>query len=367
MLTQIIQTNHSRPGMIVAKDIYTYNNLLIISKGTVLDDRIITRLKFYSIYELTIDISTKSSPVIATEPKKKITNNNLTYSQSIKNTMEFKQFNSTFQNTVEKFSKNFDGIVLNSTEIDCNDLMKHCDHLLSNSRNKLHLFDMLHCIKNYDDSTYVHSINVALICNTLGYWLNYTEKDIEILTLCGLLHDIGKLVLPTALINKPTKLTDNEYSTIKKHTLKGYQILKDKDIDERIKYAALLHHERCDGSGYPNGFTGAHINDFSKIVAIADVYDAMTSPRIYRGSLCPFEVINTFENEGFSKYDPKFVIPFLNGIIQTYLHNTVHLSNGMKGEIIMINKHNLSKPVVKVEKSFIDLSKETDLYITNIL
>ena len=151
------------------------------------------------------------------------------------------------------------------------------------------------------------------------------------------------------------------------HTIKGYNIIKDKDIDSRIVNTILMHHERCDGSGYPNGLTGNQIDDFAKIVAIADVYDAMTSARIYRGPLCPFEVIELFETEGYQKYDAHYLLTFLDGIVQTYIHNEVRLSNGQKGKIVMLNKNALTKPVIQSGKSFIDLSKHKEISILEIL
>ena len=126
----------------------------------------------------------------------------------------------------------------------------------------------------------------------LGKWLSFSPKDVEVITLCGLLHDVGKLKIPNSIISKPGKLTSEEFSLIKTHTIRGFNILKNKNVDERVKLAAVMHHERCDGSGYPNGLVSHEIDQFSKLVAIADVYDAMTCARVYRGPLCPFEVIN---------------------------------------------------------------------------
>jgi HD-GYP domain-containing protein (c-di-GMP phosphodiesterase class II) len=124
-----------------------------------------------------------------------------------------------------------------------------------------------------------------------------------------------------------------------------------------------MHHERCDGTGYPNGLVSHEIEPFAKLIAIADVYDAMTCARVYRGPLCPFEVISLFETEGYLKYDTKYLLTFLEGIVQTYINNNVRLSNKMEGEIVLINKFDLSRPVIMVGDEFIDLSRHRDLYI----
>ena len=105
------------------------------------------------------------------------------------------------------------------------------------------------------------------------------------------------------------------------------------------------------------------IADHSDIIAIADVYDAMTSSRVYRGAICPFEVIRHFESEGLSRFDTHFVMTFLEGIVLVYLNNTVRLTDGRIGEIIMVNRTALSRPIVRVGNEFIDLSQEPHLDI----
>ena len=110
---------------------------------------------------------------------------------------------------------------------------------------------MLHNMREMDDSTYVHSINVALIATVLGRWLHMSEEELKILTSSGLLHDIGKLLIPKEILTKPKKLTEEEYTIIKTHPKKGFELLKTLDLDERILFSTLAHHERCDGSGYP--------------------------------------------------------------------------------------------------------------------
>lgn len=210
------------------------------------------------------------------------------------------------------------------------------------------MFDMLHNMRQIDDSTYAHSVNVALICRLIGKWKNFSEKDMDTLTLCGLLHDIGKSKIPNEIIGKPGKLTDSEYEEIKKHPVIGYNLVKNLDIDQRIKNAVLLHHERFDGKGYPLGLTSNEIDDFTSIVSIADVYDAMTANRCYRDGLCPFEVIAIFEKEGLTQFNPKYILTFLDHIANTYINNEVLLSDGSSGKIVLINKK-LTRPTIQLD------------------
>lgn len=361
MKTVRIPISQAIPGAISADDVYSSNHQLIISKGTTLTRKIITSLKFYSILDLSI-LAEDSDYPSSTQLKK-----DASYSEVIKDSIEFKKFNAAFLESIQDFKVDLN-IIANSDEpIDTSNLLNYITRILSESRNGIHVFDMLHCMREYDDITYVHSINVALICNVLGHWLKFSQADINALTLSGLLHDIGKLNIPSYIINKQGALTVAEYSIVKAHTVQGYQLLKNKDIDPRIKFAALMHHERCDGSGYPNSFHRPNINSFAKIVALADVYDAMTSARIYRAAHTPFEAISLFESEGFEKYDPQYIITFLEGIIHSYLGNQVLLSNKLVGTIIMTNKQALSKPLVQVGNHFIDLSVETNIAIEALL
>lgn len=344
------------PGMVVAADIYTQDDHLVIAKETTLTDKIITRLEFYSILELSVYSITEMPDVDGFLAQ-------TTYYERIKQRESFKHFHTAYHNTVVQLKNTLDEIVNSQTDINTDQLLKEATDIIVGFKSSIELFDMLHCMRNYDDATYVHSLNVAVICNIIGKWLNYGKKDLEIITLCGLLHDIGKLMIPAQIITKPSILTSEEFTTVKTHTTRGYSLLKDKSIDPRIKHAALMHHERCDGSGYPYGFYSEQIDSFTKLVSIADVYDAMTCARVYRGPLCPFEVISIFETEGYTKYDPKYIMTFMEGIVQTYINNSVKLNNGLTGEIILINKLELSRPIIRIGDDYINLMKHRDLHI----
>ena len=126
-----------------------------------------------------------------------------------------------------------------------------------------------------------------------------------------------------------------------------------------------MHHERYDGSGYPLHLKGEQISSFASLVSLADVYDAMTSARVYRGPVCPFTVISLMESDGYQKYAPRYLLTFLENIVNTYLLHTVLLSDGSEGTIVFINKDKL--PTVKVGSQYIDLAKRTELSIVKIL
>jgi len=352
-----IRTDQAEAGMTVASDIYSSNNQLIITKGTMLDERTITRLRFYNIYGLLIYRDTKKPKVYKEE----------SYIEMLRSTPEFKKFNHTYIDTIGNVENNFNHILNSSEEFDIDKLLTDTDRILMEGRNGAHILEMLHGIRNYDDLTYVHSLNVSLICNIFAGWLKLSPEETRSLTLAGLLHDIGKMLIPKEIITKASKLEAEEFDTVKKHAFKGYQALKDLPVDIRVKFAALMHHERCNGTGYPNGFVAEQIDDFAKIIAIADVYDAMTSQRRYRNAICPFEVVENFEQDGFLKFDPRYLIIFMERIVQSYIHNIVRLNDGREGEVVLINKLSLSRPIIRIGEEFVDLSKEHKLRIVEVI
>lgn len=351
-----IRTDQAESGMKVASDIYNLNNQMIIPKGTILDERMITRLRFYNIYGLLV-FKEDGEDIIKEE----------SYIEALRNTQEFKKFSRTYVDTINTVENNFNNVISGNNGFDVDELLSETDRILQEGRNGAHIMEMLHGIRNYDDMTYVHSLNVSLICNIFAGWLKLSQEDTRVLTLGGLLHDIGKMLIPKEIITKAGKLTEEEYKVVKTHTIKGYQALKDHPVDIRVKYAALMHHERCDGSGYPNGFVAEQIDDYAKIIAIADVYDAMTSNRRYRNAICPFDVVENFERDGFLKYDPGYLMTFMERIVQSYMHNIVRLNDGREGEVVMINKLSLSRPVLRIGNGFVDLSKEHKLLIDAII
>ena len=354
-----VRTSELTPGMKTAEDVYSFNNQMIIPKDAILTDKMITRLEFYSILAIRVhDEMFDSAEEADSEPM------GPPFSERFKETAEFKEFEQNFFKNTEDFKNDIHSIVDGKQPIDSGKLLSHVSELISTQSSDLSIFNMLHNMRQYDDMTYMHCMNVSLICNVFAKWLKLPQSDIDKLTLAGLLHDIGKVTIPDKIIKKPDKLSPSEYNIVKTHTLQGYNIVKgNPGLDDDVKECVLMHHERCDGTGYPLGLKSDKINKYAKIVAIADVYDAMTAARIYRGPLCPFKVISIFESEGLNKYDGKYILTFLEHVAITYMNNRVKLSNGMEGDVVFMNRNALSRPMIKCGKEFIDLSRTPDVYI----
>lgn len=346
------------PGMIVAENVMSFRNQLLYPAGYRLTDKAITKLTFYSIPFVCVE--DENDRFTYSEMK--------SYSERVRSTPEFQQFAEEFEKDVYKFKNFLNDVVEKNAPLDINDILQDTLALLHNSTNNIHILEMISNMRQYDDSTYAHSINVALISNLLATWLHMDEPSVFLATQCGLLHDIGKLKVPDSIIKKPGRLTDAEYNIVKTHPFSGYEILYAKKMNPHISNCAMMHHERTDGSGYPFGLMDDKIDIYAKIVAIADVYDAMTSARIYRGAMCPFKVIDIMEKEGLSKYDTGYLLVFIENIINTYIKSYVRLSDGRSGEVILINKQMLSRPLIRSGSQYIDLSKEPDaVYIEEII
>ncbi len=371
MRVKTILSKDAVPDMIIADDVLSFSGQLIIPKGTVLTNRSITRLKFYSIPNIKVlveeseDIDeqeTASQGQAAGRQEQKPVYR--TFSDSIRQSPEYKEFNKNVVESAKVLQDSLSSFITRENDdINTNMLLNQTKDTIAASRNPLHTFHMLQSMRDYDDATFIHSLNVSIICNAFGTWLGLSQKENDILTLAGLLHDVGKLKIPDTIIKKPGSLTEAEFAMVKLHPRRGYAILKNLSVDPRIRNAALMHHERCDGSGYPSGLKADQIDDMAKIIAIADIYDAMTSARVYRGPLCPFDVISVFENEGYQRFDPHYQMVFLNNIVDSYVNNTVRLTDGREGEIVMINQNKLSKPIVRVGDEFVDLSKKENHHI----
>ncbi|MDE5908246.1 MAG: HD-GYP domain-containing protein [Lachnospiraceae bacterium] len=349
-----IKTSELVPGMITAEDVYTYNNQLILPKGLILNDRTITKLAYYSIFYVKVEDSPEHAPAhIPFES---------TYAERLKKNPEFKKFRKDFEADVDNFKSVINDVIEKGAPLNVDELMDHTLNILDLGTTT-NLFDILHNMRDYDDATYAHSMNVALICNVFARWMRMNDDEIRLATMSGLLHDIGKTQIPDTIIKKPGKLTDDEYDLVKTHPQEGYRILQNTSLSQEVLNAVLMHHERCDGTGYPYGLTGERIGIYAKMVCIADVYDAMTSARIYRGPLCPFKAIALFESEGLQRYDPGLIMTFLENVVNTYLLNSVRLSNGLIGKIVFVHREKLSAPTIQTEHGFLDLSIHPDIAI----
>lgn len=361
-----VSVKNLKSGMITAAPVLTKHGQIIVEPYKMLTIQMISHIEFYGIDSVKIEDGELPPEAIQSIADTRAAVDG--YSHRIRESREFKEFKENYSKKVAFLESSLNEFITKNIPFDKEALLNCTLDLFSRHHTTISMFDMLHNSRHISDSTYAHSMNVAIISRMVGMWMNYNNAALETLTLGGLLHDIGKSQIPSEIINKPGHLTESEYALVKQHTTLGYEMLKNHNLSPRIKSIVLTHHERCDGSGYPMGLTGSDIDDYSNIVAIADVYDAMTANRCYRSGICPFEVISIFEREGLGKYKPQFIMSFLEHIANTYINNDVLLSNGQHAKIVLINKRHLTRPVVQIqEHKFINLENRPELYIQSIL
>ncbi|SDO52121.1 HDIG domain-containing protein [Paenibacillus sp. yr247] len=222
--------------------------------------------------------------------------------------------------------------------------------------------------RNLKDYIYHKSIMVSLTSYSLARWHGLPQKDLLQIALAGLLHDIGISKVDPAILEKKSSLTSSEMDEIKQHTLIGYQILKNiSGINEGVKLTAIQHHEREDGSGYPLGVKGDKIHMYAKIVAIADIYNAMTNERFHKTALSPYIVLEQLFTESFGKVDPALVQVFINKSTQISSGTLVKLSDNRVGEIIFSDRSHPTRPWVNVNGTIVNLTLERSLFIQDVI
>ncbi|GED56729.1 HD-GYP domain-containing protein [Brevibacillus formosus] len=217
--------------------------------------------------------------------------------------------------------------------------------------------------------TYRHSLHVGIVAALIGKIIGLPQHDVHFLGLAGLLHDIGKMKIPDELLSKPERLTDEEYTIMKKHTVYGYELLRTMDdADNLLAQCALMHHERWDGSGYPLGRKKDGIPFECQIISVADVFDAICTDRVYRKGTSPFEAANVlWELACSGQLNPMIVSRFIHHIILLYVGSHALLNNGDHVEIIMIHTDEPMRPLVRRGNDFIDLRLQRSLRIQRMI
>ncbi len=202
-------------------------------------------------------------------------------------------------------------------------------------------------LKDYDDYTYHHCLSVAVLSIATGTQLKMNDKELADLGMSAILHDMGKILVPLDVINKPTRLTNAEFNIIKQHPALGIEYLSHHNlIDQTIYTGISMHHERVDGSGYPFNKTDKDIPLFAKIISIADVYDALTSKRPYREPMQPFEAMEYLMGHCGSAFDWDVMCAFMEKLEIYPKGSFVRLSNGLYYQVLDASKKML-RPIVR--------------------
>ena len=232
-------------------------------------------------------------------------------------------------------------------------------------------------IRDIDNYTFLHSVDVCIYSIIIGKKLGYGSEPLMTLGMGSILHDIGKCKVPVEILQKPEKLTDDEFHTMKLHTVYGYEIIKNSyQLSTKIANIAFQHHEKWDGSGYPMGISDNEIDPLSRIVALADVYDALTSDRVYKKRELPHMAAEYIKNNAGVLFDPYIVDLFINSIAVYSEGTLVLLSTGEVGSVVSPGRADGTRQKINVfsnksgppvlQPYIVDLNERTDVEIVEV-
>lgn len=314
-----------RAGAILAKTIITADGKVLLASGMEITEEYKRKLQVYGISEIYIEDEISKDIHIPEVVREEIVN-------------EAKQMVKAMMTKPSV-----------KISIDGRRVMEIVDKIISSILANKDIIANLCDIRTVDDYTFAHSVNVCILSLIIGIGLDYSGDKLRELGVGSILHDIGKVMVPNDILKKPYQLTSEEFEEIKKHTHYGYEILKNTSgISMTAAYIALGHHERVDGSGYPYQLKGENIHKAARIVAVSDVYDALTSDRIYRRKLMPHEVIDYITSLGSHHFDQEVVDVFIRFIAYYPVGTGVILSTGEKGLVSKYNKRYPTRPTVRV-------------------
>lgn len=315
--------------MVLARNLYTKEQNLLLSQGQAIRDSYITKIRSHGYSgvficdEFSNDIEIES--IISEQLRM----------SAVSAVKDLFMTSSTGDDVAT-------GKILDATKKIVNDLI---DEILFNRDVVVNMVDL----KIFDDYTFYHSVNVAVLSILIGISLNFPRSYLYSLGLAALLHDIGKIFVDQNILRKDGPLDKSEFVHIKKHTTVGYEYLVNHyDIPSKSYLGALQHHERYDGTGYPRALEGDNISEIGRIIAIADVYDALTSDRPYRKALLPSEAMEYIMGGAGTMFDPQLVTKFTHKVAAYPLGTIVILSNGLRGIVVKNHEDCCTRPRIRV-------------------
>lgn len=347
MSNKMIAVKDLVPGMAIGEPVLSASGKVLLGKDVIIAPRTISLLQMWNVSHVFVDSDMAVSEDMGSEPLSPV-DNGLTEEF----TDFFKEYDSLIGNSVQAFD-----LIRNTGQIPVQELKDTSFGIYSTilSTGPAIMDYLLVSDYNLADKITRHSVMVAFISTLIGRKLKLTDEQLHILCLAGLLHDIGKLVIPKELADQP-----------KAHVLHGAKLLQHLPaFPQEILLSVLQHHEWMDGTGFPMGAVNSKIHLFARIIAVADLFHHQA----YTGEDAnPFPVLNYMSKELFDKLDQGVCQPFIRYVRDCLLNSPVQLSDGRTGQIIFFNTNHLDKPVIKTHTgTIIDLATTKSIYIKNLI
>ncbi|WP_235728386.1 HD-GYP domain-containing protein [Kurthia senegalensis] len=358
MLTKVSEI---RLGSLVSEDVMGNTQFPLIDKGTKITREHLQVLNAFQIAKVKILYATSHNEDEVREE----------YVQQLEQTFNkpLAPFKRRYKEAVDLYKLEFQSWEAGS-KIDIPKLREVMLPLLEDVlRNRVRIFT-LNEYSNAKDYLYNHAISTSLIAAVIAQKMNYVKGDVIQLAMAALVADCGMSKISSKIRDKAGSLTKEEFAEIKMHPKESLLMVKDLVlIKNNMKTAIFQHHERLDGSGYPCRSNGNTINIEAHVMAVADIFHAMTCERVYKRADSPFKVIEMIQQEEFGKFHIKPVQALLNCVADFGLGTNVELSNKSIGQIVFVNTNNPTRPVIKIAgfEETIDLSKNKSIYIEKII
>ncbi|NLL67253.1 MAG: HD-GYP domain-containing protein [Clostridiaceae bacterium] len=350
------------PGQILHKPIFDFLGNTVIEKNTVLDENTILKLKKLGISTVHIlDRYSHQELRDIIKPKLvkrfKDTDSKLI---NISTNKEIATDKTGYRKSIHQCIENYESFI---------------NEIIDDSIHNIDIINNLMTVSAYDDSTFIHSINVMLLSLVVANRLDLSKSEIKKIALSCLLHDIGKVYIPLSIINKTEKLEVEEFNIIKSHPLKGYEFLRDcTNLGPTERIACLTHHEKWDGTGYPFNKRGEEIPLYGRICCLCDVFDALTSDRAYRRGVKPNEAMEYIMGNGNILFDYELVKIFTEAVNIYPIGTMVLLSNGFEGIVESLGEYNMRPAITiyyengeKVKPYTLDLQTSLNIVIKDII
>ena len=342
--------------MLIKADVYNRAGVILVPADTKVTMEVFELLTKHFIEDVVIEYESEPASITTfSSGRRRISEKKLQEA-----TMIYK----VAENTL---AQNLKDIVKKDKEVDVPSLLNLLQSVIDKADEELSVFDILHHMQKDASTLYAHSINVALYAQLLARWLDLDNEEIELVSLSGLLHDMGHMQYPESDISPFTLHDGMDKSCHEQHPTLAYRILQNKDIDHRIKQAVLTHHERFDQTGFPLGVSFLNINQITRVLSIADSYVTLITDESGHPGMIPFEAMKYLQETEYKKFDYRFLATFIEHVALNYVQHEVMLTDGRIGNIVMINKNDISRPLVQIDNLFIDLSKQKDLAIEKVL